>query len=415
VSRVVLTPVGSAGDVNPFIWLGRALKARGHEVVLITAAPFRASAEREGLTFLAVGDDQEFARATQDPDLWHPRKGLRLVLDNVALMMRRGYDALASVYEPGRTVLVGHALAFSTRVFEEKQHAPAVTVHLSPSIFRSTSDPSAIPLGPNLARWPAWLQHGFWRGIDRFAIDPLIAPVLNQWRAELGLSPVARVFDRWIHSPQGVIGLFPDWFASPQADWPEQTQLAGFVVDEGAGGRALDADIGEFLDAGSPPLVFTPGSANRYALAFFRAAADAAGHLGTRALLVTPYVEHVPADLPDAVRHVTYAPFNRLFPRAAAVVHHGGIGTTAQGFAAGVPQLLMPMGFDQPDNAVRTERLGVGAWLKPARFTADRVARAIERLLTDASLLNRCREIRERVQAEHSLDRACQAIEAIRV
>lgn len=413
MTRILLTPVGSAGDVNPFIWIGRALKRRGHEVILISAAPFRAAAEREGLGFVAVGDEEEFARATEDPDLWHPRKGLRLVLENVALMMRRGYAAIDALYEPGRTLLVSHALAFSTRVFEERHAAPAVSVHLSPSVLRSATDPSALPLGPDLSRWPAWLQHGFWRFVDRFAIDPLIAPELNAWRAELGLPPVSRVFDRWMHSPRGVIGLWPAWFAAPQADWPPGVRLTGFVVDQGAGGRELDADLAAFLDAGSPPLVFTPGSANRHAAAFFRAAADASARLGMRALLVSPYADQIPAVLPEGVRHAPYAPFNRLFPRAAAVVHHGGIGTCAQGFAAGVPQLLMPMGYDQPDNAARIERLRLGGWLAPAQFTADRVARKLGALLTNAEVQARSADARDRMAHSDALARTCEAVEAL--
>ncbi len=411
MSRILLTPVGSAGDVNPFIWIGRALKTRGHDVMLISGAPFRAAAEREGLSFVAVGDEAEFEQAIADPELWHPRRGLSLIMNTIVTNLRRSYAALEQLYEPGRTILVGHSLAFPTRVFEETHRAPALTVHLSPSIFRSASDPPVVPVGPSLARWPTWLQAGFWHVVDRFVIDPLIAPGLNAWRAELGLAPVSRVFDRWMHSPQGVLGLFPEWFAPPQPDWPPRVRLAGFVVDEGAGGRALDPAIEAFLAAGSPPVVFTPGSANRQAGAFFRAAAAAAARLGTRALFVTPFADQIPPDLPADVQHVAYAPFNRLFPRAAAVVHHGGIGTCAQGFAAGAPQLLMPMAYDQPDNAMRGERLGVCAWLTPARFTADRVARALEGLLTDAGVLSKCREIREWMRERDSLDRACEAIE----
>ncbi len=410
MTRILLTPVGSAGDVNPFIWIGRALKARGCDVIVITAAPFREAAEREGLGFVSIGDEEEFHRATEDPALWHPRKGLRVVADTVTQGLRRGYAAIEALYEPGRTILVGHPLAFFTRVFEDKHGAPASTVNLSPTVFRATIDPPTLPFGPSLARWPAWLQRGLWRGIDRFVTDPLIAPALNAWRAELGLGPVSSVFGSWMHSPRRVIGLWPDWFAAPQPGWPPGTRLTGFVVDQGAGGRDLDAELTAFLDAGSPPVVFTPGSANRFGAAFFRAGADAAARLGVRALLVSPYADELPRALPDGVRHVPYAPFHRLFPRAAAVVHHGGIGTCAQGFAAGVPQLLMPMAFDQPDNAARIARLGVGASLPPKRFTGDRVARALEGLLTSVEVPQRCADIRKRMAASDALARTCDLI-----
>ena len=410
MTRILLTPVGSAGDVNPFIWIGGALKARGHDVIVITAEPFRAAAAREGLGFVELGDDAEFRLATEDPNLWHPRKGIKVVMETVTQGLRRGYTAIEALYEPGRTILVGHPLAFFTRVFEEKSGAPAATVNLSPSIFRPTTDPPTLPFGPKLARWPPWLQRGLWRAIDRFVVDPLIAPALNAWRAELDLPPVSSVLGAWMHSPQRVLGLWPDWFAAPQPGWPPRVGLTGFVVDQGAGGRDLDPELTAFLDAGSPPVVFTPGSANRHGAAFFRAGVDAARRLGVRALLVSPYADELPRALPDGVRHVPYAPFHRLFPRAAAIVHHGGIGTCAQGFAAGVPQLLMPMGFDQPDNAARIARLGVGASLRPRRFTGDRVARALEGLLTSVQVPQRCAEIRDRMAASDALARTCDLI-----
>ncbi len=413
MSRVVLTPVGSAGDVNPFIRLGQVLRARGHDVVLVTSAPFAEAASRGGLGFVQLGDDAEYERVTRDPDLWHPRRGLELVMATVGANLRRAYETLEALYAPGRTVLVGHSLAFATRVFEERHPVPAATVHLAPSIFRSTIDPPVVPIGPDLARLPRWLQRVFWRAVDRFAIDPLIAPALNAWRTELGLAPVSRVFQDWMHSPRRVLGLFPEWFAAPQRDWPPQVRLSGFILDEGAGGRGLDPVVEAFLQAGSPPVVFTPGSANRQAGAFLHAAVEASTRLGVRAILVTPYAEQVPSDLPGDVRHVPYAPFHQLFPRAAAVVHHGGIGTCAQGFAAGVPQLLMPMGFDQPDNAARVARLGAGGWLAPRRFIPDRVARALERLLTDAAVLEACRGLRDRMRDARGAERAVAEIECL--
>src|SRR5262249_39783188 len=144
---------------------------------------------------------------------------------------------------------------------------------------------------------------------------------------------------------------------------------------------AVDA-MDRFIAAGEPPIVFTPGSANRFAASFFSAGIEAAARVGRRALLVTKYRDHLPPTLPAHAFHAPYAAFATLFPRAAAVVHHGGIGTCAQGLAAGVPQVIMPLGFDQPDNGARLVRLGVADTIGPSRFTAGRVAGALGRLLS---------------------------------
>src|SRR5262249_29005603 len=160
--------------------------------------------------------------------------------------------------------------------------------------------------------------------------------------AELGLAPVRDVFRGWLHSPQLVLGLFPKWFGSIQPDWPRHTELVGFPLYDERDATPLPAELDAFLAAGPPPVAFTPGSANLHGRPFFEAASAACTRLGRRGLLLTRHPEQLPERLPEGVRHVAYAPFGLLLPKVGALVHHGGIGTSAQGMAAGVPQLVMP-------------------------------------------------------------------------
>jgi rhamnosyltransferase subunit B len=411
--HVILTPVGSAGDVNPFVVIGRELRRRGHRVTLIASDVFADVVSNAGLSFVSSASRDEYERATSNPDLWSPRRGLSVVLDLLMAQMRRGYELIESVYEPNETILVGHPLSFFTRVFEETHRAAAATVHLAPSIFRSDFQQPVLPTGTDLSWWPRWAKRLLWWGVDRLAVDPMILPQLNAWRAELGLAPVSRVFNSWVHSPQRVVGLFPDWFGEPQPDWPSQLRLAGFVLsDEGCAPLPEDTRVEQFVAGDDPPIVFTPGSANRHAEAFFRTAIDATARLRRRALLVTGYREHLPSVLPDHVEHASYAPFSTLFARAAAVVHHGGIGTCAQGLAAGVPQLVMPMGFDQPDNGARLVRLGVGTMIPRSQFSPPRVADALNGLLSSKTVLSKCQHWRERIAATNAVEQAAQLIEA---
>jgi rhamnosyltransferase subunit B len=387
----ILTPVGSSGDVHPFVGIGRALRARGHDVTLITAEPFREMTERAGLEFSPTHTAAEFDELSSDPDLWHAQKGLRLILRAAARALPIEYARIAEHYVPGRSVLVGHTLAFAARVFEDRHEAPAATLQLAPSIFRSLyQQPITIP-GHDPTWYPRWLKRAFWWGIDRVFIDPLLAPTLNRFRRELGLRPVSRLFRAWLHSPQRVIGLFPEWFAPPQPDWPPQLRLTGFPRYDEADQHALSPDLEAFLQGGEPPILFTPGTANRTAAAFLRSAADAAIRMNRRALLLTKYPEQVPSGIPASVRHERYVPFSRVLPRCAAVVHHGGIGTCAQALAAGIPQIVMPLGFDQPDNAARLERLGVGCWIVPSQFTGERVAHTLAALIANPVVQSRCR------------------------
>jgi rhamnosyltransferase subunit B len=408
----VMTPVGSSGDVHPFIGLGRALRARGHEVVIVTAGAFEQVVQHAGLQFRETISAQIFDVMSKHPDLWHSRRGLQFVLGTVAEHLRLGYERVAEVYESGRTVLVGHALSFGTRLFEEKHGAPAATLHLAPSIFRSDFQQPAVAPGRDLSGMPRWFKRTFWWAVDRFLTDPLIVPRLNAIREDLGLRPVSRVFREWVHSPQRVIALFPEWFGPPQPDWPAALRLTSFPQYDESDQQRLSPELLHFLDAGDAPIVFTPGSANQNAAAFFRAAVDATARINRRAVLLTRFADHVPA-LPATVHHETYAPLSRLLPRCAALVHHGGIGTLAQALAAGVPQLTMPMGFDQPDNTNRLVRLGVATWVAPSAFTGERVASRLHSLVTDPAVASSCAKYATLLKNGSALDRTCDLLEEV--
>jgi len=413
VAHFLLTPVGSSGDVHPFIGIGRVLRTRGHDVTIVTAAPFRKVSEGAGLRFVQTHTQVEFDEMTRHPDLWHSRKGLLLILRTLASVLRAHYALVASAYEPGRTVLVAHALGFATRVFEEAHQVPAATIHLAPSIFRSDyHQPASIP-GVDPSGLPIWVKRSALWMLDRWLLDPQIVPALNQLRCDVGLPPVSRVFKNWLHSPQRVIGLFPEWFAPIQRDWPPQLRLTGFPLYDEADAHAVDPGLQSFLETGSPPILFTPGTANRAAAQFFVAALDAARRLKRRALFVTRYPEQLPPDLGSDARHEAYLPFSRVFPRCAVVVHHGGIGTCAQALAAGVPQLTMPLAFDQPDNTTRLWRLGVARWVRPREFHGERVASQLSALLDDSQIADRCRHWADEIRRRDALADTCRLLEAL--
>src|SRR5215467_1080296 len=277
---VILTPVGSAGDVNPFVMIGRELRRRGHRVTLLSPDVFASSAARAGVQFVSTGSADEFDRVTKNPDLWDPRRGAAVVFG----------ELLDQLYEPGETMVVGHSLSLFTRVFEETHAVAATTIHLSPTVLRSDFEQAVLPSGQDISAWPRWIKRVLWWAIDRFAVDRLLAPELNAWRAELRLPPVSRLFKSWVNSPQRVLALFPSWFAEPQPDWPSQLRLTGFVLSDDTctppAGRDDDR-LTQFLGAGTPPVVFAPGSANRHAAAFFRSGIDATALIGRRALLVS--------------------------------------------------------------------------------------------------------------------------------
>jgi UDP:flavonoid glycosyltransferase YjiC (YdhE family) len=263
--------------------------------------------------------------------------------------------------------------------------------------------------------WPRWLKKPLFDLIYRRIVDRVYAPWLNPLRAEVGLPPlVPDFFRRWRDSPTLILGLFPAWFGPPQPDWPRQVVLTEFPLYDERDATPLPAGLDAFLAAGPTPIAFTPGSANIHGRPFFEAAVDACRRLGRRGLLLTRHAEQVPTDLPEGVVHVPFAPFSLLLPRVAALVHHGGIGTCAQGMAAGVPQLVMPLAHDQFDNADRLRRLGVARSLLPRLFRGPAVAAALRPLIESPDVAARCRDLAARFPADgRGLDIACDAIESL--
>jgi rhamnosyltransferase subunit B len=409
--RTILLPTfGSAGDVNPFLVLGRELQGRGNRVIVITNPHFEQTVVESGLAFMGVGSEQDYLDVIENPDLWHPTRSFYVMAENAILRIMRDVYELLIDFDPATTTIAAPGIIFGARLAHETHGFPYATVQLQPSVTRSAYD---TPVQGSMA-FPGWTPPAFkraWFGlIDRMVIDKTLGPPVKAYRAELGLAPAQTFFGDYIHSPQCSIGLYPDWFAPPQPDWPPQLQLTGFIhaIDETAG---LPDDLVTFLDAGPAPVVFTPGSAMKLGEQFFTAAVDACRRLDCRGVLVTPFVEQTPTELPENVHRVRYAPFDLLLPRAAALVYHGGIGTMAQTLAAGIPHLVMPLGHDQPDNARRLQRLGVGDALPPSRFTGDRVARKLEPLLTSSTVRARCDELAVRVDFQRALTETCDLIE----
>jgi UDP:flavonoid glycosyltransferase YjiC (YdhE family) len=409
--KLLVFPFGSHGDVHPFIGLSLALKERGHDVTCVVNSYFSELLRRTGLDFVEMGNGDDFLELAAHPDLWHPVRSFRYLMRfGVGRYLRAQYELVAERYVPGETIVIGNCLGFGLRFAQEKLGVPLVTVHLQPSVMWSEHESPALSKIIAGSRTPRWLKRLQYNLGERLVIDRASREATSEFREELGLPPLTRT-TRWWHSPECVLGLFPEWYAPPQPDWPPNVHLTQFPLWDEATVTSPQAELEDFLNAGEPPIVFTPGSANIQAASFFAAAAEACRRLDRRGLFLSKFAEQIPSDLPVGVKHFDYVPFSRVLPRAAAVVHHGGIGTTAQGLRAGIPQLIMPLSHDQPDNAARLKRLGVGDSLLPKRFRGAAVAGKLQRLLDSSDVKNSCSLAAERFAGVDPFAEACNVVD----
>lgn len=287
---------------------------------------------------------------------------------------------------------------------------PVATAHLQPCVLQSVVDPPTVWCG----RPPAWLSRwiGKWayQMGGKYYIDPAFRTTVNDFRRELDLPPQTRLWGDWAESPTRLLGLFPDWYAEAP-DWPERLRLVGFVRYDQAD-VGLPAAVERFLSDGPPPVVVSFGSAMRTGRQHFEVAVEAVRRAGRRGLVLAKGGDQIPP-LPSGFHHADYAPFSAVFPQAAAVIHHGGIGTTAQGLAAGVPQLVMPLAFDQFDNAERLRRLGTARVLRPTRFTPDAATRVLDELLTMPEVTSACATAKVKMAADDPVATACRWVEEL--
>ena len=418
--RVVLTNIGTMGDVHPLIALALRLQQRGHEPLLAVPEVFRERVRPLGIPFHAVRPDIDPQDTELAAKIYEPRHGTEYGLRRFLFpALRQSYaDLLEAVNQPQRAdLLVTGELNYAAPLVAEHAGVPWASTVLAPISFFSVDDPPALPMQEWLSaaygRLPGvgWVVNRLARQISRSWPEPILA-----LRRELGLPPGRNPLFEGKHSPLLVLALFDRLLGERQRDWPAMTVQTGFCYHDADSGMAtLPEPVEEFLDAGEPPVVFTLGSAAVMTAGdFFAVAAEACRRMGRRAvLLVGPDSRNRPeTQLPESICVAEYAPHSLLFPRSAAVVHQGGVGTVAQCLRAGRPMLIVPWSHDQPDNAFRMVRLGTARSLARKRLTVDRLAGELTTLLDSPRYAAAASAAARQLQVD-GCEAACEAMETL--
>ncbi|WP_298163677.1 glycosyltransferase [Brevundimonas sp.] len=395
--RIILCTAGSLGDLHPFIALGVALKARGFQAEIATSVEYGAKVEAEGLVFHRVGPGVAQLSADLGMDLAEITRAIarsdRFLFEKVMLPYLETWTREVEVVARGSSAVVGATFAAGAAMAAEMAGVPYVSAALQPTVVFSAYDPPFLPRAPWLA--PATSGARLWLnratiGLARASTDPWTKPI-NRVRASLGLpARKANLFFDGAANADLALGLYSPLLSPVQPDAPAGFAVTGYAAyDSEAGGPVvMPRELDRFLDAGSAPIVFTLGSAAVLIPGdFYVESLKAARRMGRRAvLLVGPEGDPGVADGPDAIA-LPYAPYSKLFPRAAAIVHQGGVGTTQQALRAGRPQMVVPFLGDQFDNGARIVRLGCGATLSRRAYRAGRVATVLDRMLADPTLV----------------------------
>ena len=352
--RILVATLGSIGDLMPFLAVAEALRRHGHEVIVASNAGYAALVQRAGFGFGVI---------------WN---AMPAPLDD--LLEQAPEEAWSRVHRDLFLPATEPTAAFIRHAGRHRDCA----VLASWSAFGAVDVCSQMNL-------------------------PLIRVCLSPYAVQKAMASPGPAEQKWA-------GFFPDWFCPPEPDWPD-IRLTGFPALDDQRIPPLEPALETFLNAGPAPVVFTPGSYQRRSSRFFAESLEACEALGTRAIFLTPHADQIPAHLPPAILHLAYAPLHRLAGRATVLVHHGGIGTMAQGLRSGIAQIAVPAFFDQFDNARHLETLGTGRALPVNAYRASDLVPLLSDLMGGA-VRGRCREIQDRFTGQDPAEEICDFVES---
>lgn len=386
--KFAVVTLGSAGDLHPFLAVARALAERGHEVHLLSQAPYEAAVRAEGVGFIAVAGEREHQRTLQHPLLWHPLHGFGVLWRHLAVpAVGPTLDALEALSRDASghpLVVFASPLAAGARLARERwpERIRLVSGYTAPMGLRSIDDPLFV--GPwRVPRWvPRGARHALWRGLDRWKLEPMARPVLAGWCEKLRLQPLhGPVFGEVLHSPDGGLAMYPAWFAEVPEGWrARRVHQLGFPVFESSAPSPSPPGLEDFLAQPAPYVVAYPGSADKRAAVFAERVIAAAKALGHRTLVLSRFAGAAHAGTAGELR-VDEARLADVLPRAGAFVHHGGIGSAAQAIAAGAPQLVLASAYDQFENGARLTQLGLARWLREGSAPATQLQQSLSDVL----------------------------------
>jgi sterol 3beta-glucosyltransferase len=412
--RITIFTTGSRGDVQPCIMLGRGLQRAGFDVLLAAPKNYGDFIQGYGLCFHPLrGDVQqimagETGREFMETGSTNPFKSIhamRTMIGPVATQMAedaleacRAADALISlaVFAP-----LGKSIA-------EIQEIPLINVEPTPLLPTRAFPAAGWPVQRNLGRLHNRLS-GF---VMLYVIWQWYRPFVNGFRQRFGLPAyTADSFYRILASTP-LLGAYSPAVIPHPPDWPGNAHITGYWFPDAQDEWSPSSELQEFLEAGEPPVYVGFGSmAGRNPEQFTAIVLEALAQTRQRGLLLTGWGGIQAMSVPDNVFVVDSAPHHWLFPRMAAVVHHGGAGTTAEGLRAGVPSVIVPFIVDQPFWGKRIQALGVGpAPIPRNKLAVEKLAHAIQVASAHPEVKQRAAALGQAIRAENGVANAVKII-----
>jgi UDP:flavonoid glycosyltransferase YjiC (YdhE family) len=389
MANIILTTIGTAGDVFPFIRIGSVLSKRGHDVTLISNHRYQVQAEKAGLTFAAVDSARESEQLMAKGELSNSPQGfLTLYREYYLPKVPAEFRLLEKLFRPNETLLVTRSTpAIAALCAAEAWQLPVVSVYLAPSFISSAS-------------------------IFEELVGSVLLPEINEIRSQLRLAAI----QNWHSSLKSScmhLALWPEWFAGVVPDWAGRVHFTGFPLPpRETNDEVLPPKVQKLLAAPGRSVLITGGTANFTRRESLIACIQACRKFGLRGIVVTPHSKELTDFLGDDFVWIEQVPFELILDRVTLIIHHGGIGTMGQALAGGAPQLVIGEGADRPDNAACLRQLGTGEYLPPAQHDSNSITQCLQRL-TASDIRKRCADIAAKLKNEDGIAQACDILEEL--
>jgi UDP:flavonoid glycosyltransferase YjiC (YdhE family) len=421
MARIVITTFGTSGDINPFVALGLGLRSRGHDVAFAVEEGFREIVVSAGFPVHHLTGDAKGALEPHMGELLgktNPLKSMQVLVEKyiVPTLRPRIHDLLAAC--EGADLLVASASQIAAEFVADLTSIPLVTVTLTPITV-----PSAyIEPQPQPFPFPHRLQLAFNRAswaLGTHLVGRIFDPPVNRVRAEHRL----RSHKHWMYTDASntsarlvAVAVSPA-FCPPPPDWPPFVRGTGFLFWDRPSTWRAPEELSAFFTAPGPVVAVSTGSVSLYTAtafgAFYRDSISGVRAAGARALVIGAPREVLPDPLPTDVLALPFAPFSEVYPHCAAVIHHGGIGTTAQALRAGAPQLVGPWAVDQFWTGAQVQRIDAGRSVQRRAYTAARAGAILRDLLQNPRYRDHCGAIAAQISAEDGAATLCDALDAV--
>ena len=418
MARIVLSTIGTRGDLNPFLAIASGLRSRGHEVVFAIEDVLARMVIREGFPVSPLSGDVMSSLAPHVSRLVGgvtPLRSVRTMFDQwLQPTLQPKVDDLVAACD-GADLVVARGGHFAASIAAELCDIPRVEIAPTPMTIRSAYlNPQLFPF-ERPHKLPGSANRLAWWAVAA-ASGRLADSAVNQVRVQYGLAPLRHAMGAGDHSRILTAVIVSAAFLPPPPDWPHYARVVGYCFWDTPIGWREPERLSSFLEGGPPVVAVSFGSLAPYVGAPlrrpYRTAVSAVLNRGHRALVIGApagtFLERPPA----TVLSIPFAPFSEVYPRCAGAIHHGGAYTIAEALRAGIPSLAIPWGIDQFFNSGQLSRIGAGHWMHQRLFNTLTARRQVDRLVRDAALRVRAQTIRTQIEREDGVATVCAAIES---